>query len=130
QEQRVVDCRRRFAGCFPGPSSDIAAKTPRAALDFDQKTALGSEDEQVDFVDAAIVGNEFKVSPCAIGLVRGGLLANELQSFPFPRKARLRHSDPVGYLSHRWQFAPIGQLVFCPSTITGRLSPGHPATTP
>ena len=103
---RVID-RRQLAVGFPSPSSGITAKSPRSALDLDEKEALRREDEQIDFVDAAVVGNELKVAPCSIRLVRRELHAHEVQSVPFPRKARLGDRRPVLRYCHCWEVVSV-----------------------
>ena len=57
----------------------------RAALDLDQEEALGVNSEQVDLVDAAVVGDELEVGPGPVRLVVGKRLADEVEGVPLPR---------------------------------------------
>ena len=86
QKQRVVDRGRWLAVGLPSPGPRIAAQASRSALDLDQEEALRRKNQQVDFVDAAIVADELEVGPCPVRLVRGKLRADKFKSFPFPRK--------------------------------------------
>ena len=57
---------------------------PGPALDLDQEEAPRGEDEQVDLVDAAVVGDELEVRPGAVRLVVGQPLADELEGLLLP----------------------------------------------
>ena len=54
---------------LPGPSARVTTKATRFALDFDKKESLRREDQEIDFVDAAIVRDEFEVRPGSVGFV-------------------------------------------------------------
>src|SRR5262245_24898796 len=80
---------------LPGPGAGIPAQTPRATLDFNEEEALRGTDEQIDFVDAAIIGNKLEVRPGAIGLVGGKLITYKLQRIPLPGILRLGYRNPI-----------------------------------
>lgn len=53
-----------------GSPARVAAEQSWPALDFDQEQSLRRENEQVDLVDAAVIGDELKIRPGSIRLVR------------------------------------------------------------
>lgn len=55
-----------------------------AALDFDEEAALRCADEQINFVAAAVGGDELEVRPGPIGLMVGEALVHELQRITLP----------------------------------------------
>jgi hypothetical protein len=66
----------------------VAIDRARPALNFDQQQAGRREGEQVDFVDTPLVVHEFEVRPCPPRLVIWQVLAEELESLPFPLRMR------------------------------------------
>ncbi len=58
---------------MPGPGMGVAGQCAGIAFDFDQEEALRSKHQQVNFVDAAIVGNELKIRPGSVWLMGGKL---------------------------------------------------------
>ena len=93
-DQRVV-CRGQLAVVLPQPGAGVARKPARPALDLDEEEPLFGKNEQVDLVDAAIVGDEFEVAPGAVGLVGGKPGPYELKCLPFPWITRFCNLDPV-----------------------------------
>ena len=91
---RIVD-RCQFAIGFPGPGSGITTKPSRLAFNLDEEETLWSKHQQIHFIDAAIVGDEFKIGPGSIRLMRRELGADKVERFSFPRKARLGNRGPV-----------------------------------
>src|SRR5487761_1301565 len=82
-DERVIDGRELAIG-FPGPRSGVSKEAAGAALDLDEEQSLWREGQQIDFVDAAVFGDELEVRPGAIGLVGGETQADEVQGIPFP----------------------------------------------
>src|SRR5262249_3815398 len=72
----------------------------RPALDLDQEKAHRAEDEEVDFIDTPVIGDELKVAPRSVRLVVRKLGAHELQRLAFPRVTRLSKLDPRRRFSH------------------------------
>ena len=91
---RIID-GRQLAIVFPSPGSGITAKSSRLTLDFDEEETLWCEDEEIDFIDAAVVCDEFEIAPGPVRFMRRELGSHEFESFPFPRKARFCDRHPV-----------------------------------
>ena len=66
---------------------------PWSTLDLDQEEPFRREDEEVDLVDTPVVGDEFKIAPGAVGLVRLGNLvrtnSSASRSHGYPDSATL-----------------------------------------
>jgi hypothetical protein len=84
---------------LPSVSQDQVPASPerpsRPALDLDEEESFRGEGEEVDFVDAPVVGDELEVAPSAVGLMSGKPRPHEFERLAFPRVCRLRGLDPV-----------------------------------
>ena len=81
---------------LPSPSSGIAPQPPRPTLDLDQEKALAREDQQIDLVDAAVIGDELKVGPRAKRLASRELRPHKFQSITLPGKLGFTDAEPIG----------------------------------
>ena len=70
QQKRTVD-KEFLAVDLSAPSVRVARDHTVPALDLDQVHLVERHDEQIDFVDAAVLGDEFEVRPGAKGLAVG-----------------------------------------------------------
>ena len=68
----------------PSPGAGVAGEPARAAFYFDEEEAKGGVDEEVDFVDRAVEGDELEERPGPVGLVLGEPLAHEVEGITLP----------------------------------------------
>ena len=94
RQERVIDCLKSPV-VFPSPGAGIAGQAFTIAFDLDEKEALGRENQQIDFVDAAVVGHKLEVCPRPVRFVGRKLLAHEVECFPFPGMLGLCDGGPV-----------------------------------
>ena len=104
QQQRVVD-RLHAAFVLPRPAGGIAGERAGMALDLDQEEADGREDQDVDFVDAAVVGDEVEALPGEIRVGVGELAAQVIKRLLFPRELGGRDDFPA-CRTHRHRAIP------------------------
>ena len=81
--------------CLPRPRAGVTKETAWATLDLDQEEPLGREDQQIDFVDAPIVGDELEVGPGTVRLMCWKLAAHEIERIPLPGITRFGGGNPV-----------------------------------
>ena len=55
----------------PGPGAGVARHTPRATFNFYKIDFVQRDHEEIDFIDAAIFGDELEISPGAEWLLLG-----------------------------------------------------------
>lgn len=65
------------------------------ALDFDEEHALWGQDQGIDFVDGAIVGDEAEVGPGAVGVEVRELASEVLERVAFPGEFGAGHTNPA-----------------------------------
>ena len=102
-DEWIVDCDRPSIR-DPGPGAGVTCQSARTTLDLDEEEPLRRKGEQVDFIDAAVVGDELEVRPRPVWLMCWKPRAHELQSFPLPGVLRLgdrRPQFPSTHLSGR-----------------------------
>ena len=64
-------------GLVIGPGATITAEFAFIALDFDEEEAAWGDEESVNFVYGAVVGDEGEVGPAEIGVAVGEAGAQE-----------------------------------------------------
>lgn len=100
QERTVIGLRAAVAVQHPGHGVAFERAVP--ALDLDQEQPLGGEHQEVDLIDAPVLGDDLDIGPGAVGLVIRQPLADERERVALPPV--LRGSDLVpegGGLFHR-----------------------------
>jgi hypothetical protein len=92
QERVVVD--EVPAVVTPSPRAGIAGEATGATLDLDQVDLVEGDDEEIDLVDTAILGDKLEIRPGTEGLGIGQPLAQIAERFPFPGVLRFRDFHP------------------------------------
>ena len=80
---------------LPGPGTGVAPKDARLALDLNEEESHRCQYQQINLVDAAIVGDEFEIRPGTVWLPIGEQLPDIFQGLPLPRETRFGDSVPM-----------------------------------
>jgi hypothetical protein len=83
-DQRVIDCLESSVSFVIRPSTTIAAEFAFVTFDFDQEESARGDDERVNFINGAVIGNEGKIGPAAIWVAVWEGRSNEFESLGFP----------------------------------------------
>ena len=95
QQQRVLLIAFAAAGRAHQPAVLVAADVAGPVLDLDQVDAVAGDHQRVDFIDAAVFGDELEVRPSAERRGFGQVLAQQIQGLLFVRMGRWMYDVPA-----------------------------------
>ena len=84
---------------FPHPVLGVSGDDTGAALDFDEEDPLRAGDQEIHFVDGAIIRHKLKIRPGYVGILRRETCVNKIERLLFPGEARRSNVLPV-FLGH------------------------------
>lgn len=95
---------------FPDPILRVAGDHTWASLDFDKEDPLRAGDEQIGFIDGAVIGDELEVGPSEVSVLGYEPGMNEVERLLFRNDCRrndLFFSGDLGYKAISPKVTPV-----------------------